>query len=86
MPKIISAKTKESIEVKEGEKIRDACEKLGVPFCCTNGLCGTCMIDIIEGEKNLSELTESEIDMERDKKHRLGCQCKIKNGDVKISF
>ncbi|MBI5803240.1 2Fe-2S iron-sulfur cluster binding domain-containing protein [Candidatus Pacearchaeota archaeon] len=86
MPRITNQKTGESIEAKEGEMIRNACEELGVPFCCTNGICGTCMIDVIEGEENLSELTQNEIDMERDKKHRLACQCQIKNGDVKIEF
>ena len=86
MAKVINNKTKESIEVKDGEKIRNAVEELGVPFCCTNGICGTCMIDVVEGEENLSELTQQEIDMERDRTHRLGCQCQISKGDIKIEF
>lgn len=86
MAKIISAKTGESRKLKNGEKIRDACEELGVPFSCTNGICGTCMIDIVEGKENLSELTEQEHDLARDEEHRLACQCKIMKGEVKFDF
>tara|TARA_Y100000296_G_scaffold51192_1_gene58712 strand:- start:1282 stop:1542 length:261 start_codon:yes stop_codon:yes gene_type:complete len=86
MAKIISAKNNEEVSVKDGENIRETCEKLEVPFNCKNGICGTCMVDVVEGEDNLSELTEEEHDLERDKKHRLACQCKIKKGEVKIDF
>lgn len=84
--KIINSKTGKSVEVKDDSQIREACDKLGVPFGCKNGNCGTCMIDVVEGEENLSELTQSEHDLKRDKKHRLACQCKIKSGDVVIDF
>ena len=86
MPKIINSKTQESEEVKEGERIQEACEKLGVPFSCEDGICGTCMIDIKKGSENLSELTEQEYDLARDKEHRLACQCKINTGNVEIDF
>lgn len=86
MAKVINNKTGETIEVKDGSNIRDPVEELGVPFCCTNGICGTCMIDIVEGEENLSELTQNEVDMERDKTHRLACQCQIKKDSIKFEF
>lgn len=86
MAKIIRKKTGQEIELEDGDFIQDACDKLGVPFGCQNGLCGTCMIDVVEGEDNLSELTEEEETLERDRNHRLACQCKIKKGEVKISF
>jgi ferredoxin len=86
MPKIINLKTGKSEEIKEGEKIRDVVERLGVPFGCEDGICGTCMIDIIDGEDNLSGLTEQEKDLMRDKKHRLACQCKINKGEVKFKL
>ena len=86
MPKITNSKTGESKEVKAGENIRDACEELGVPFSCKNGTCGTCMIDVVSGKENLTELTEAENDLERDREHRLACQCRIKNGDITIDF
>ena len=86
MARITSAKTNESRGVPNGSKIRDACEELGVPFSCTNGICGTCMIDIVEGKGNLSELTEQEQDLARDEEHRLACQCRIIKGEVKFGF
>ena len=73
-------------EVPDGEPIRDYCEQLGIPFGCRSGLCGTCMIDIVEGEENLAELTEEEVAMDQDRKHRLACQAKIKQGTVTIKF
>lgn len=86
MAKVINARTGKSEELKNGDNIRHACEKLGVPFGCEEGICGTCMIDVLEGEDNLSELTEQEKDLMRDKKHRLACQCKIKKGEVKFEM
>lgn len=86
MAKIISTKTNKEKEVFDNEPIQKACEKLGIPFQCEDGICGTCMIDIVKGEENLSELTEKEKDLDRDKKHRLACQCKIKKGNVEIDF
>lgn len=86
MAKITNEETGESETLEEGKPIRDAAEKIGVPFGCEEGICGTCMISILEGEDNLSELTEAEKDLMRDKKHRLACQCKIKNGEVKFEL
>jgi len=71
---------------KDKEPIKDACEKLGVPFSCTEGICGTCMIEIVDGQENLSELTQEEKDMGMNKTRRLACQCRIKNGTVKIKY
>jgi ferredoxin len=86
MAKIIYAKNKQEKEIANGEKIKSAAEELGVLFGCEDGICGTCMIDVVNGDGNLSELTQPEKDLERDKKHRLACQCKIKKGNVTIDF
>jgi len=86
MAKIINAKTKESEEVKDGDYIQDACEKLGVNFACSSGMCGSCQIKILEGEDNLSDLTQEEKEIDLNKKSRLACQCKIKSGKVVIDF
>ena len=74
------------IEVTDGEKIQEACEQLGVPFGCSQGICGTCLIEIEEGGENLSEHTPEEEDMDMGETHRLACQCKIKSGTVKIKY
>ena len=86
MARIIDTKKKKSVEIKDGENIRNASELLGVEFNCRNGVCGTCMIDIINGEENLTPLTKEEKDLARDKTHRLACQCKLKKGEVEIGF
>ena len=86
MGKLIYVKTKISKDVKDGDKIKNAAEEMGVLFGCEDGICGTCMIDVVSGENNLSELTQPEKDLERDRKQRLACQCKIKKGDVVIDF
>ncbi len=76
----------EKIEVQNGNSIKDACMELGVPFACENGVCATCTVEIVEGAKNLDELGKREIEMDKDKVHRLACQAKIKQGTVKIKF
>ena len=67
--------------------IQEACEDAGVPFACTEGICGTCVIEVDEGMENLSDYTQEEEDfLGVMGNERLACQCKIKNGTVKISF
>ena len=86
MGKLIYVKTKISKDIKDGDKIKNAAEEMGVLFGCEDGICGTCMIDVVKGEKNLSDITQPEKDLERDEKHRLACQCKMKKGEVVIDF
>jgi len=83
MAKISNTKER-SIEVPDNTNIRDAAEKLGVKFSCRNGLCGTCMTDVVEGGENLSELTDQEKTFSLNKDVRLACQCKINQGEVVI--
>ena len=84
MAKIISGNKK--IEVKDGDSIIKACEELGVPFGCYEGVCRSCSIGIIKGRENLSELTDNEINQGMDKGNRLACQCKIKKGIIEIKY
>jgi ferredoxin len=72
-------------EVSDGGEIRPAAEKLGVPFSCGDGVCGSCLVQVVAGEDNLSDLTAAEKEFGlKDKKKRLCCQVKIKSGDVEI--
>lgn len=73
-------------EVEDGASIIPACEDLGVPFGCEEGLCGSCTVEVLDGAENLSERTENEENLGVYDKHRLACQCKIKQGNVKIKF
>jgi len=88
MAKLIFENTNEKVEVKDGDPIAEACEEAGVPFACSEGVCGTCVIEIVEGHENLSGLTLEEKDFLGDDAgdERLACQCRILEGTVKIRF
>ncbi|MCB1117989.1 MAG: (2Fe-2S)-binding protein [Chlamydiia bacterium] len=77
----------EEISLEDGEAIKGACEEAGVPFACEEGVCGTCVVEVESGMENLSDFTEEEVDFlgEQDCE-RLACQCKIKNGTVKLRY
>lgn len=88
MAKLIFDNTKEEIELEDGAPIAEACEEAGVPFACTEGVCGTCVIEVREGKENLTDPTREEEDFlgEGCTDERLACQCKIKQGCVRITF
>ena len=87
MAKIIFEENNEEADLPDGAPITEACEQAGIPFACTEGVCGTCVIEVTEGMSNLSDFNQAESDFlgELDKE-RLACQCRIKNGLVKIKF
>ncbi len=74
-----------NIDVKPGP-IRDAAEELGVVFACTQGFCGSCIVEVLEGEENLTPKTENEEDMGLSDNERLCCQVEIKSGKIKIDW
>jgi len=80
--------TQEEHELADGERIAEFCEEAGVPFACTEGVCGTCVVEIVDGNDNLSEPTQEELDFLGDDtcQERLACQCRIKQGKVSITF
>ncbi len=73
-------------DVPDNSLIDEICENAGIPFSCNSGVCGTCQIEILEGAENLDELNQEEEDLGMDKNNRLGCQCKIKSGVVKVTY
>ena len=73
-------------EIADGKQIAETCESAGIPFSCNSGVCGTCQIEILEGAENLNELNREENDLGQDRNHRLGCQCKILSGIVKVTY
>ena len=87
MAKLVFEDNNEEIEVKDGERIQPACEEAGIPFACTEGICGTCVIEVTKGMENLSPYTQEEEDFlgEQDTE-RLACQCKIQKGLVNVKF
>ena len=76
----------EEFEIADGENITDTIEEAGVPIGCSNGVCGTCEIEISEGMENLSALNQEEMDLGMEGNKRLGCQCVIKAGDVTMTY
>ncbi len=87
MGTLIFEDSDETFEIEDGGPIAEVCEEAGVPFACTEGVCGTCVIEVKEGMENLSEFTQEEEDFLGDmEEERLACQCKLKGGCVKISF
>ena len=87
MAKLIIEDTQEEFELADDSPIAEACEQAGIPFACTEGVCGTCVIEVVEGMNNLSDFNQAESDFLGDlDRERLACQCKIKGGCVKIKF
>ena len=78
----------EEFDLADGTEIKDLCEEAGVPFACTEGVCGTCVVEVLGGEANLSKPTQEEEDFlgEDVLDERLACQCKIQHGDVTLTF
>jgi ferredoxin len=88
MARLIFDHNEEEIELEDESPIAEACEEAGVPFACTEGVCGTCVIAIVSGQENLTSPTQEEEDFlgEGCCHERLACQCRIKQGNVRISF
>jgi ferredoxin len=83
-------------ELKNGDAIKSCCEEAGVPFACEEGICGTCIIEVMEGDDHLTEYNQAEEDFLGPKPasrkpgqgvERLACQCRIASeGVVKFRF
>ncbi len=87
MAKIIFEDNQDEAELPDDSPIIEACESAGVPFACTEGVCGTCVIEVTEGMDNLSEFNQAEADFLGDlDRERLACQCRLKRGYIKIKF
>jgi phenol/toluene 2-monooxygenase (NADH) P5/A5 len=67
----------ETIEVAEGQRVLDACLRAGVwlPYACNHGLCGTCKVQVLEGEIEHTEEASSFalMDVEREEGKCLAC-------------
>lgn len=85
MANLISNNGKKEVKDNDNFDLMDKSEELGVAFGCQDGRCGSCRVEVVEGMDNLTSRTENEKDiLGEDDKNRLLCQCKIKEGVVKI--
>jgi ferredoxin len=79
-------------EVEDGTPLIEFCDEVDISlsFGCTEGTCGVCEVTVLKGRDNLSRITEEEKDylLEEDLKDgmRLGCQVKIRKGDVTLKW
>lgn len=68
--------TGDVIEVQDGQTILDAALRQGVyiPHCCNHGLCGTCKVEVLEGEVDYGAASPFALmDMEKDEGKCLAC-------------
>ena len=79
-------------EVDDGTSLIDFCDEVDISlsFGCTEGTCGVCEVTVLKGRENLSRITEEEKDylLEEDLGDgmRLGCQVKIRKGEVTLKW
>lgn len=65
-----------TIEVEEGQTILDAALRQGIyiPHACCHGLCGTCKIEVLDGEVDLGDANPFALmDFEREERKALAC-------------
>ncbi len=77
--------TGDEIEVEEGQNILDACLRAGVwlPHACCHGLCGTCKVEVLEGDVNLGDASSFALmDIERDEGKVLACCATLDSDSV----
>ena len=70
----------ETIEVEEGQTVLDACLRRGIwlPHACGHGLCGTCKVEVLEGEVDHGDASQFALmDFERDEGKTLACSCTL---------
>ncbi|WP_240008553.1 2Fe-2S iron-sulfur cluster-binding protein, partial [Pseudaquidulcibacter saccharophilus] len=76
----------EEIEVEEGQTVLDAALRAGIylPHACGHGLCGTCKVDVLDGEVDHGAASPFALmDFERDEGKTLACECRLQS-DVTI--
>ncbi|MCB9094449.1 MAG: (2Fe-2S)-binding protein [Halobacteriovoraceae bacterium] len=90
MPTVLNKSSSQKVEVEEGDTLYDGFQKNGqeLPHGCLAGSCGTCLIEIVETEKDslteprtieqdtLNTIKEKNPHL-KDKKLRLACRAKV---------
>lgn len=70
----------ETIRVEDGQTILDACLRAGIwlPHACGHGLCGTCKVDVVEGEVDHADASPFALmDFERADGKTLACTARL---------
>ena len=75
-----------TVERDGGQALLDVCDDARAPveFSCRSASCGTCRIDVIEGDALLDPAKEDEIELLRtlgaSPRQRLACQVQLREG------
>lgn len=76
-----------TVQLPGGGSLADVCDEKNapIPFSCRSASCGTCCIEVLEGEAELLPPADEELDVldaldRKAPKHRLACQAIVKNG------
>ena len=88
MPKVLFVANgfgnSKTVDASEGGELVDICDLhfAPVPFSCRSASCGTCHIDVLEGEEHLEppEAAEAELIELLGGHGRLACQARLKSG------
>lgn len=89
MPKVNFQDDELVVDAEIGANLRDVAQSEGasIPFGCEQGICGTCLISVPEGEDNLSDMEDQEKEtlsaMGAEPGQRLACQCQVE-GDIAV--
>jgi len=74
------------VEVPEGGELVDVCDEYlaPIPFSCRSASCGTCHVEVLEGEEFLEPPGPDEAELLAilggNPRHRLACQARICKG------
>ena len=78
--------------IEDGSRLIDICDDIDVSlsFGCTVGSCGVCELTVLDGRSNLSKITDEEknylLPEDLDQGMRLGCQLKVRKGEVSLTW
>lgn len=81
----------QQIEVDPGQSLTDICDQhpTAILFGCRNAVCGTCLIEVLQGAENLSPVQAEEQDLlsilaPENSAARLACQCLVLQGSIRV--
>lgn len=88
MAKVYVVNDGKTIEVPDGSLLVELDGKSSIPFACREGVCGSCLVEVVEGMENLEPPSEQEKtaleSFATSPNQRLLCLTKIKSGEVKV--
>lgn len=91
MPTIVFERTGFVVDVPEGGRVLDLCDeypRAGIPFSCRDANCGTCRLEVLEGEALCEPADEDErsllAHLGNRPRMRLGCQLVLKSGEGRV--